>query len=328
MSLILQDCGGWFRLKGRVDTQDWHKVKAFFSYYDEEWLEDMDVFDLEAGWYTGLDQVPKIEAILGIPEQDRYAVRSQREKVEAAAAVIKQAREKFDYTVTRAIKGRYYEEWQTRVLDGLIMTSAPLPIESAEWQHLVSFDSDTPGTWTTTGDSWYRSEKDGQTVYRRDYGNACQYFAPPGLVDEACRMRWQEWVTSFGEVDAARYFLIDYDRVREPGMVGCYGDDVARRYVELEGLDKLVQLAGREEWVIGPHNAPNSIVQAAARYGLSVTVLESAEPWSAKLLELKVTVRGETRGVQALLKHPDGRIFAQTYHGNLVDLAKEPARPN
>jgi hypothetical protein len=324
MELYLEDCGGPFRLNNRVDTQTWNKVKQFFTYYDEDWLEDVGLFFLDAGWYTSEDKVTQIEEILNIPPHNRYAIRSKREELERQVAVIVAAKEKTRHQVERAVKGAVYEAWQAQTLGSLVETSAPIAVAPNEWQHLVSFDSDTPGTWYTTGDAWYKAEKDGRPVYRRDYGNACLYFAPQEIVDEACRLRWKKWVENFGEVNAARYFLTDYYRVREPGMDGCYGDDVARRYVELEGLDKLIQLAGREEWLVGPYSEPLSTFETAGLYGLTVTKVAKVETTWSQRAALKPEIRGRTETVEYVCEHPDGRLFGRTYHGNYVELGRTP----
>jgi hypothetical protein len=207
------------------------------DFWDEDFLEDCDLFLLPPGWRLFGADVPERlraagyevevvtkaeleEARRRLEEEERRAKEAERQRLEAL--------------------GREYRAWREKATAGLVETTvAPVfylsgpgaravdgwtELDGVRSRLLAGWPPETPGAWYTTGDTWYEVVlQDGTRLLVRQYGSAILFYAPPEKARQWYLERWEEEVKRLGFQGAAanvRRWLAEYD--------GCYGSDYYR----------------------------------------------------------------------------------------------------
>lgn len=258
-------------------------VKAAASYYDDDWLEDMDEFDKPAGYRISTQAAGKLidqgfTLKLGDQTFDNraafeayYAPQAIRERRDEARRL--QTEKAQREQAEREAAGKNYEEWRTALVVDLVQTSSSP--EGVDWTRIRHEPSTTPGTWYTTGDTWYEAQVEGQTIYKQSYGNAVLYYAPITLVDAWAQREWDR-VAEAERPHRACYILEGFVRATE--HKACYGDDEMVRLVEALGLPYFINLAHRHTWLLADSQLNDAIewseVNIARRFEIPYVALK------------------------------------------------------
>lgn len=289
---------GAFRVHKRLPADVWKKMKAAHAWYlDREQLDDFDRFGETPGWRYSLDAIKVLLAsgyALNIRGErvtktarldDMFSARGiaeyrQRIAKEQAERNRKITAEKEAKKVAASNAAAAFDAWTSEHLDGLVKTYALDGRDNTgiEWQHVASFGSDTPGTWSTTGNEYYSAVVDGCAVYKCYYGNAVVAYAPQHIVDEWCNL-YEVWLIDVydgGIVQAARKILID-------SLQDYIGSDMAARLVQMRGAEHYVQIATSEMWYEFEKDHTGWTQQAADAYGFRLHQLTEKIPMSINL---------------------------------------------
>lgn len=293
------------------------------QFYDDEDVEDYDLDD-EPGWRYPIES-------LRILVQNGY----QLELLGETVAAIEQLDGMFTATAKRARRDRQnarhaqwvkdihaeievdnkkaeeYRTWQAVMLWNTVKTFAldDMGDDGITWSRLAHFDG--PGSWITTGDTWYVAEVDGNLVYKCHYGNAIAAYARQSIVDEWCEKNWQHRVEVLcdGRADlAARHVLM-------LSIHDLVGSDVAKRLIALYGAAHFIGLATETEWLVYGNARSEWAEKAAALYGATCTVVETV---NADTYTHRAYMPGTTRLIDAYGRHPDGRIIAFAFNNYAV----------
>lgn len=254
--------GGAFLINARIDRPIWDQMKTVGAWYvDQDYLDDMDMFDAEPGWRYSLDAVAvllrygfelqlrgetvtTVEQLRGMftteaKEAYRERVRLAREAAERAEQERREAASR-----EREAKGVAYAQWQEEHLAGLVQLSS-VRTDTIDWTPAAHFEAGTPGAWYDTGDRWEVGTVDGETVYRCFYGNALKLYAPPVIADRWYRAAWEDRMDGSADYKTpGQAALWALGRVADGAV--CYGDDLARWAVEHIGEQALIEQAMAE----------------------------------------------------------------------------------
>jgi hypothetical protein len=274
--------GGAFLVSQYIDNALQHQMKQVGAWYwSADELEDFDMFNSLPGWRYSLTAIEVLlqagheleirGEIVTTVEQLRAMFTNEakvayRERIEAELRREEQEREAAAQPeqARASAAGSAYNAWKTEHLAGLVKTFATTAYREREWGDVVLRESaDTPGTWYTTGDIWHLSIIDGQPVYTCSYGNAVAVYAPQPLVDAWVEQEWEQMVTKYGKVKAAREVL---------SFAGheCIGSDVADRLIELHGAQYYIELATAEPWDLDLTKEHDWGAQAVKRFGIKL----------------------------------------------------------
>jgi hypothetical protein len=248
------------QLSSCVDSATWAKIKAYMTYQDQDFLDDMDVFDVEPGWYV--TNVEAVERILGVPDEWKVAPRRIKARQEAEAAEERKARETKERSERIKQKTATYAEWKEQHLAGLESFHDWFEgFPKLDWQQVATFDEEAG--WYNTGDRWSTSTWKGDIIYSVEYGNTTAYYTTRANAVKLARagIAWQRKFYPT-DVDMARHILMTHDR-------NTIGDDSARIVVEEDGLQPYIDIAKQETWyIIARSHAIDDFWQTADKYGL------------------------------------------------------------
>lgn len=254
--------GGAFLIDARVERPTWERMKAAGAWYlDEEYLEEMDMFQSSPGWRYNLEAIAALvdggyelfirdqvvqtrEQLLAMftaegKEAYRERVRQERAQAEREREEAKERRR-----AEREAAGIAYQQWMVEHLSGLTYLSQR-PAETLDWSEVARFSGDTPGAWYDGGDRWDVANVDGAPVYRFYYGNAVKYYAPETVAERWHEAAWQASTDGSAEYKTpGQAALWALGRVADGAV--CYGDDLARWAVERIGERALVEQAMAE----------------------------------------------------------------------------------
>lgn len=328
--------GGSFLIDQRVERAVWDQMKAAGArYYSRDDLEDFDMFDAEPGWRYRIEALrillragftlhvcgqdvgtaEELDALFSAQGQAAYKARRAADKAERErkARDAKEQKQRDD-----AEKEAAYASWKATHLAGLVRTYANDHVLS--WERVAHFDG--PGTWYTTGDTWYKAEVEGHVCYQCHYGNAIASYAPQAIADLWCDAHWRAFVRDVYNGDqsaAARQVLID-------SLRDYIGSDVAKRLIEIHGPQFFAQLAGATEWWIYGKDMLDWAGQAARHYGVQHVYLTAINTGSLPFTTGRFHLP-DSKLVQSYWRHPDGRIIAKGYRENetaVVNVADLP----
>ena len=276
--------GGCFTIATRLPTLLWAKLKMDAWYISQDDIDDEDAFDLTPGWrYTRNalvtlvreghtlkmygEEVSSIDRLNYLLSNDHQRLLEDRQSKEAEEAdrLAKEAE------VKRAFKGDEYNQWKASHLGGLVgVYTGP---SGVEWKKVAYFDSETPGAWYTTGDTWCSTLIGNQVVYQCEYGNAVVWYAPQPLADQWCEDNFARRVATYGLPKAARWVLEHHEQYAE-----CIGGDVATRLVQIHGAEYFAEEARKWEWLVLPFNGGYEMVRPViSKYNLPAVALQSVE---------------------------------------------------
>lgn len=245
------------RLSQRVDPSTWNKIKAYMVYLDSEDLEDQDIFDVPSGWYVSRGDEEKVEEILGIPAELRFAYRKQQAEQEEQ----KRKRKEAEHAEEIARKKQAYKMWEEQILAGLEEFHEWIdnfPVK--EWEPVAFVEKEVD--WSDTGDSWSKAIWNDQIIYRHSYGNTVRYFSTRENVVKLARLALEEKRKFYQtEVDMARHILMRHDK-------GCIGDSSAQIVVEEDGIQKYIHIARSESWYLAGKDKTSEEWQTIAKYQL------------------------------------------------------------
>lgn len=316
--------GGSFLIGARIERPIWDKMKAAGAHHlSADDLEDFDMFGSEPGWRYGIaalrvllasgynllvrgETVTNAEQLDAMFTEEAKAAYRAKRAAERKAAEQAKLDEKARKQAEADAKGAEYMAWKAERLTGLVETFA---VGAANWEKVAFFDRDTPGTWYTTGDAWYQAEVEGQTVYKRSYGNAEIAYAPQAVVDQWISGKWNWYVNDLhggNETIAAQHVLVDSTQ-------DYIGSDIAKRLIEIRGAQYFVDLATQTEWRVFGKDILDWAGKAARHYGVDVVYLTG----------INVGIEQYTTGefllstgkqVQSYWRHPNGQIIAKGYY--------------
>lgn len=224
-----------YRVTGAPGFRPPAGIKADF--WDEDFLEDCDLFLLPPGWRLFGADVP--DRLRAAGYEVRVVTKAELEEARRQLEEEKRRAKEAEQQRLEAL-GREYREWRESATAGLVETtvapafcvSGPGARVVGGWTELdgvrsrliASWPAGTPGAWPTTGDAWYEVLlPDGTRLLMRRYGSAALFYAPREKVREWYLDRWREEVNRLGFQGAAaniRRWLSEYD--------GCYGSDYYR----------------------------------------------------------------------------------------------------
>ncbi len=247
------------QLSSRVDSATWTKIKASMTYQDQDFLDDMDIFDVEPGWYVTNEEA--IERILNVPDEWKVAPRRIKAKQEEQERKEREAREQRETAERIKQKIATYADWKAQHLAGLESFHDWFEdFPKLDWQQVTTFDKEAG--WFDTGDRWSTSTWNGDIIHSVEYGSTTAYYTTRANAVKLARMgiAWQRKFYP-GDVDMARHILVTHDR-------NCIGDDSARIVVEEDGLRHYIDTAKQEVWYLIARDHTDDFWKAADKYGL------------------------------------------------------------
>lgn len=326
--------GGSFIINQRIDRNLWDQMKAAgATYLSADDLEDFDMFNSEPGWRYGMNAIKVLinagqaidlrgkivtttEQLAEMFTTEAKQLYAEQQRADKQAAIDDANAETKRMDEQKAQAAQQYIEWKTARLTGLVESYAHIKPET-QWEWLVHFGSEVPGTWYTTGDTWYKAYVGDQTIYKRDYGNAVVFYAPQAIVDQSLENYWQRMVEIYKTtVKAARKILTDSTK-------NYMGSDEAKRLVILKGEPFFVDLAGSEEWLEFDTGGLDWEANAASHYGITCH----------KMIKIKIAnmycynlVDDDGKAIHDFWKHPETNIFYANYKPINIFLLTEQVR--
>lgn len=166
--------------------------------------------------------------------------RAERERQQRERERERQQRER-----ERERLGAQYQAWVEEQTRGLVYVTT-LPAQP-KWERLAHFGPEVPGTWYSTGSSWYQAVN-GDRVLMHSYGNAVVYYAPEHVANAGAQRWWELRVGEVGEQLAALDVLA---YTATAAWANTLGADVKVRLVALKGRDYFLNIARGKPLLVG-----------------------------------------------------------------------------